>query len=108
MVFWMSITYLGDFRFIYRFYHGLGYATDFLLFLFQLFCLIVRIAKGIRIIVVKTQKGTAGRTANAPILITFASLNIAKKTWCNTDITSIAVTYPVGIVPTKRVDKTKK
>ena len=49
---------------------------------------------------VKTQKGTAGRTANAPILITFASLKIAKKTWCNIDIRSIAVTYPVGIVPT--------
>ena len=104
----MSITYLGNIGFIHGFYHGLGYAIDFLLLLFQLFCLIVRIAKGIRIIVVKTQKGTAGRTANAPILITFASLNIAKKTWCNTDIRSIAVTYPVGIVPTNRVDNTKK
>ena len=104
----MSITYLGNFRIIYGLYHGFGYAVDFLLSLFQLFCLIVRIAKGIRIIVVKTQKGTAGRTANAPILITFASLNIAKKTWCKTDIRSIAVTYPVGIVPTNRVDNTKK
>jgi len=90
--------------------HGLGYATGFLLllFLFQLFCLIVRIAKGIRIIVVKTQNGMAGRSANAPILITFASLKIAKKTWCNIDIRRMAVTYPVGIVPTNKVDNTKK
>lgn len=65
-------------------------------------------AKGIRMMVVNTQNGIAGINVNAPIFRTFASLKIEKKTWCRIDIARIAVTYPVGIVPTRSVERTRQ